>query len=336
MNRRILLFVVLLVLGGIARWLSSNSGPTTLDRPLSDFAVPDTSRVSRIFIADRKGATIDLKRTANGWTLNDTYKAKPADVNMLLRTFKRVEVKSPVPKSAEATALRVMGASAKKVEIYEGGDVPSKIWIVGHGTQDHFGTYMLLEKPGEGRSNTPFICGMGGFTGILGTRFHTKLDEWRSTELYRFRDFRDLAEVKLETPLAPANSYTVRQNADGLISLFDYQGRPYAFDTVLVTGAILPLQEINFEAVLRPGPFKRDSILNSTPNHILTLTHRDGKVEQAQFWYQPYKGEEPAFGQPRPLFDPIRMDALVEDTLLVVIQRPALERVLQPISGFSR
>ncbi|MBP9176237.1 MAG: hypothetical protein KBF67_01950, partial [Flavobacteriales bacterium] len=152
MNRRILLFVVLLVLGGIAWWLSSNSGPTTLDRPLSDFAVPDTSRVSRIFIADRKGATIDLKRTANGWTLNDTYKAKPADVNMLLRTFKRVEVKSPVPKSAEATALRVMGASAKKVEIYEGGDVPSKIWIVGHGTQDHFGTYMLLEKPGEGRS----------------------------------------------------------------------------------------------------------------------------------------------------------------------------------------
>ena len=161
----------------------------------------------------RGSAAIDLKRTANGWTLNDTYKAKPADVNMLLRTFKRVEVKSPVPKSAEATALRVMGASAKKVEIYEGGDVPSKIWIVGHGTQDHFGTYMLLEKPGEGRSNTPFICGMGGFTGILGTRFHTKLDEWRSTELYRFRDFRDLAEVKLETPLAPANSYTVRQNA---------------------------------------------------------------------------------------------------------------------------
>ena len=66
MNRRILLFVVLLVLGGIAWWLSSNSGPTTLDRPLSDFAVPDTSRVSRIFIADRKGLSRASSNRKNG------------------------------------------------------------------------------------------------------------------------------------------------------------------------------------------------------------------------------------------------------------------------------
>lgn len=334
MNRRTTLLIVLVVLGAVAWWLWRNSAPTTLDRPLSDFAIPDTSRVTRIFITDQKGATIDLRRAPGGWTLNEVFKAKPADVNLLLRTFKRVEVKSPVPKAAEANTLRVMGAAAKKVEIYEGGDVPSKIWIVGHGTQDHFGTYMLLEKPGEGRSNAPFIVGMGGFTGILGNRFHTKLDDWRSTELYRFRDFRDLAEVKLETPLAPANSYTVKQDPDGRISLLDYEGRPYPFDTVLVTGAILPLQEINFESILRPPPFRRDSLLRSTPNHILTLTHRDGTTESARFWYQPYRGEEPAFGMAKPLFDAIHMDALVEDTLLVVIQRPALDRVLQPISGF--
>ncbi len=61
-----------------------------------------------------------------------------------------------------------MGASAKKVEIYEGGDVPSKIWIVGHGTKDHFGTYMLLEKPGEGRSNSALHLRHGRLHGHLG------------------------------------------------------------------------------------------------------------------------------------------------------------------------
>ncbi len=334
MNRRLLLFLVLIVLGGVAWWLSRTSGPTTLDRPLSDFAVEDTSRVTRIFIADQKGASIDLRRTANGWSLNDVFMAKQADVNMLLRTFKRIEVKSPVPKAALATTLRVMGAAGKKVEIYEGGDRPSKIWIVGHGTQDHFGTFMLLEKPGEGRSNAPFIMGMGGFTGILSTRFHTKVDDWRSTSFLRFDDLRDLAAVKLETPLAPANSYTIRQDANGRFSLLDYMDRPYAFDTVLVNGAILPAQQINFESIQRLPATSRDSLLRSTPNHIVTFVDRNGTTTRTSLWYRPYTGEEPEFGMPKPLFDPIYMDALVQDTLVVVMQRPAFERILQPISAF--
>jgi len=336
MTRRLLLFFALLILTAVAWWLSFHSAPDTLDKALSDFAVADTGRVSRIYITDQSGKHIDLKRTSLGWTVNDRFMAKPSDVKLLLRTFKRAEVKSPVPKSAEAFTLRVMSSSGKKVEIYEGGDIPSKIWIVGHGTQDHFGTFMLLEKPGEGRSNSPFIIGMGGFTGILGTRFHTDLDVWRSTELYAFRDLRDIAAVQLETPLAAANSYTIEQDPDGRFSLLDYRGRPYAFDTVLVNGALLSFKQINFEEIQRVSATTRDSLLRSTPNHIITLTERNGKKTSTKLWYRPYAGEEPTFGMPRPLFDDLRMNALVQDSVLVVIQRPALERVMQPISGFRR
>src|SRR5690606_23074059 len=61
MNRRILLLLAVIILGGLAWWLNSNDAPTTLDRPLSDFAVDDTSRVTRIHISDTKGgATVDL------------------------------------------------------------------------------------------------------------------------------------------------------------------------------------------------------------------------------------------------------------------------------------
>ncbi|HRH70859.1 MAG TPA: hypothetical protein PLB89_15260 [Flavobacteriales bacterium] len=336
MNRRLLLLVVLVLLGGLAWWISSRSGPSTLDRPLSDFAVADTAGVTRIYIADKQGRHIDLKRTDRGWSLNDTFMAKPHDVTMLLRTFKRVEVKSPVPKAAEAHTLRVMGAASKKVEIYEGGDVPSKIWIVGHGTQDHFGTYMLLEKPGEGRSNAPFIMGMGGFIGTLFQRFHTKLDDWRDTEVYRFTDQRELATVELRTPLAPANSYRIDQDPDGRFSLLDHQGRPYAFDTVLVHGAVLSLKQVNFERIERLKRTTRDSLLGATPSHILQITDRTGKKNTTKIWYLPYTGPAPTFDRAQPLFDDIRMYALVQDTLVVVMQRPQLERVLQPISGFMR
>ncbi len=336
MNRRLLLLVVLVVLGGLAWWISSRSGSTTLDHPLSDFAVEDTAGVTRIYIADQQGRHIDLKRTNDGWSLNDTFMAKPHDVSMLLRTFKRAEVKSPVPKAAEAHTLRVMGASAKKVEIYEGGDVPSKIWIVGHGTQDHFGTYMLLEKPGEGRSNAPFIMGMGGFIGTLFQRFHTKLDDWRDTEVYAFTDPRELETVEVETPLAPANSYRIDQDADGRFSLLNHQGQPYAFDTVLVQGAVLTLRQVNFERIERLKRSSRDSLLSATPSHILRITDRTGRKNTTKLWYLPYTGPAPTFDRAQPLFDDIRMYALVQDTLVVVMQRPQLERVLQPISGFMR
>jgi hypothetical protein len=333
MNRRLLLLIVLVALGGVAWWFSRNSAPTTLDRPLSDFAIPDTGSVTRIFIADQHGRKIDLKRTPAGWTVNDIYKAKEHDVNLLLRTFKRVEVKSPVPKAAEAKMLRVMAANGKKVEIYQGGEKPTKIWIVGHGTKDHFGTYALLEKPDEGRSNAPFILGMGAFTGTLSSRFHTDLDIWRSSVYFTLDELRDLASVKLETPLAPANSYSILQSSSGLFSLLDHLGRPYHFDTVLVKGAVLSTKQLNYEEIQRDPTF-RDSLLKTTPNHILSFTKRNGEVVRSKFWYQPYRGEAPPFGVPRPLFDELRMDALIEDTLLVVVQRPSLERMLQPISNF--
>ena len=112
-------------------------------------------------------------------------------------------------------------------------------------------------------------------------------------------------------------------------------GRPFPFDTVLVKGAILPLKKINFEAIERSsGRTGRDSILSSAPNHIVRVTQRNGHVDSMKFWYMPYTGEEPPFGSPRPLYDDLRMHALVQDTLLVVMQRPAWARILQPISGF--
>lgn len=335
MNRRVLLLLVVIVLGAAAWWLMRNDAPTTLDRPLSDFAVPDTAGVTRIFIADTKGGTtVDLRRTKEGWRLNDVFMAKQHEVDLLLKTFKRIEVKSPVPKSLQPKTLRVMAATAKRVEIYEGGDKPSKIWIVGHGTQDHFGTFMLLEKPGIGRSNAPFIMGMGGFTGILTTRFHTDLDHFRSSDFFHVADMRDIASVKVEMPAAPANGYQIEQGEDGRFSLKDHLGRPVPFDTVLVHGAILPLKQTNFEKIERWEPAKRDSLLRTTPNLVMSITQRDGTTTSGRFWFRAYKGEEPPFGMPRPLYDPTYMDALIQDTLHVQMQRPAFERLFQPIRAF--
>lgn len=332
MNKRWILLLVLIVLVLLAWMLHRRSTSTTLSGPLSDFAIGDTSKVDRIFIADQAGASVDLRRTANGWTVNG-MNAKQHDIDMLLRTFNRIEVRSPVPKSMEPIVLRTMAASSKRVEIYEGDRKPSKIWIVGHGTKDHFGTYMILEKPEEGRSNVPFIMGLSGFTGILGPRFHTSVDDWRSSVIFQFTDLYDIQEIEVEHPQVPRGSYRIENLGQGKVRMTDLDGEPLPLDSTLARGTFLPFQQLNYEYIVRDmQQEKKDSLLNSSPNHIVRLTTRDGNKREVKFWYMPNQGEVSQW-DPQNLHDPMRMHALVQDSLLVVVQRHMFDRILQPSSA---
>lgn len=333
MNRRLILILVLIVLAAAAWWLNNDHGASTLAPPMSDFMIPDTSKVDRIFIAEHDGKSVDLRRQTDGtWTANSVYTAKQSHVNLLLKTFLRVEVRSPVPKSAEANVLRVMSSAAKKVEIYTGGKKPEKIWIVGHGTKDHFGTYMILEKPGVGRSSVPFATSMSGFTGTLSSRFHASMDDWRSTEVFRYNDLYQVASIEVQRPQNPNGDYTVEQLDNEQFRLLDNNGKETPFDTLLVRGSVMSLQQLNFEYVDRnPSPAERDSILALTPSHVLRVTQRDGTRKTVRFWQMPYQGEPDITETVTKEFDDVRLRALVDDSLLVVVQRLTWDRVLQPV-----
>lgn len=335
MNRRLLLFLVLAVLGAAAWWLSSRSTGSTLDPALSDFAIADTARVTRIHISDRKGMAIDLQRTGDGWRVNGRYRARQPEVSLLLNTFKRIEVKSPVPKSAEETALRAMAASSTKVEIYTGGKEPEKIWIVGHDTKDQKGTHMVLELPGVGRSSSPFIMGMHGFIGILNTRFPTDPDNWRSSSVFCYPDLHALASVEVEHVARPDASYRIENRAGGTPRLLALNGAALPMDTVLVQAALLPYREFNYDHIMREVPrAKRDSLLAAPPNFVITAAGRDGASRSMKLWYMGNRSEDPGFDTPRPLHDPLRMWAVVEDSLLVAVQRQYTDLMTQPASAF--
>ena len=331
MKNRIVLVVVLLTLGALAVWLYRNNRPTTLDKPLTDFVVADTAAVDRIFIADKEGRSIDLRRTPQGWTVNGRFMARQHEVGVLLKTFKRIEVRTPVPKSSEAMVLKVMGAAAKKVEIYQGGRKPVKTWIVGHATKDHFGTHMILETP-EGRSSVPFVLGLSGFTGILNTRFHTELDIWRDNHMYHLDDLYDLASIEVQQPQRTNAGYRIEQLENRKVRLLDAAGRVLPVDTTMAKAAFLPFKELNYEYIERSlSAASRDSLLRSTPNHIVRTTLRNGTSETAKIWFMPYTGGEPAFGEPKLLHDKLRVRVLIQDTLLVVAQRQFTDRLAQPV-----
>ncbi|HEY0978153.1 MAG TPA: hypothetical protein VGE21_11850, partial [Flavobacteriales bacterium] len=208
MKKILPLLLLFVLLSSAALWLWRNNSGSTLDRDLADFAVADTSTVSRIFIAQKDGRHVDLVRTPQGWTV-DGLPANNASVATLLKTFRRVEVRTPVPKSSTDIVLKGLAVGGRKVEIYTGGPKPEKIWYVGQGTQDHNGTFMLLEKPDEGRSASPFVVGIYGFTGALDTRFHADKDLWRSLHLFSHPDLTRVERVEVDHPSAPADDFSV-------------------------------------------------------------------------------------------------------------------------------
>lgn len=330
MNRRGLLILLVLVLGAVAFWLWKRDTGSTLAGPMADFAIQDTSKVSRIFIAETDGKTADLVRTPQGWTVNG-MPANPHPIDLLLKTFMRVEVRSTVAKAAEANVLRVMSSSAKKVEIYTGGSKPEKIWYVGHATQDHYGTFMLLEVPGKGKSSTPFVMGMSGFTGFLSTRFHARLDEWRGTVVFQYPDLSQVMEVHVQHGGSTGTSFRVRNNA-GALELVPDSAQAIVMDTTAAQDLMLQLKDLHFEYYERALPkTQRDSILASPPLHIVTVTEAGGAQRKVPMWRKPaYPGQKTMeFETMKEDLD--RVYALLDDTVLVAVQRHLSDRITPPL-----
>lgn len=329
--------LLFIALAALAWWLWRRDTGTTLTAAMSDFAIADTARVDRIFIADKQGRTADLRKGADGrWTVNGLA-ANQFPVHTLLKTFRNVEVRTPVPKSAEAATLKFMSTSAVKVEIYTGGSTPEKIWWVGHGTPDHLGVYTILEKPGTGRSESPFVLGMSGFTGLINTRFHANLDEWRSTDLSVYPDMEAIASMQVEHPLEDSLGYIINYGGGRAMTLQDAHGRSLPVDTVIVFDMLRHVIDAHFEYFERTyTKAVQDSIKAAVPRHILTLTSRDGKTRKLKFWKKdPYPGEKTMDFEAM-TEDVDRMLSVKDDTALVVVQRYWFDRMVPYLGQVAR
>ena len=329
MKRLVVLLLVLIGLGVLAWKLSQDNSRTTIDRELIDFIIPDTASVNRIFIAKTDGSTIDLNRKGDHWTVNNEYKAKKVNVDLLLKTFNRVEVRGPVPASARETVIKNMSAKGTKVEIYMGGDKPEKTWIVGTSTQDHLGTYMLLETDSEGRSTSPFVMGMSGFRGYLTPRFHTILEDWRDSEFIAIPELNDVRSYSVKNNTEPEESFTI-ELAGGRFTLRDHQDEivPQP-DTGAVAMTLVPLKKLHYEFYETYfNESQRDSVMQSTPVFEIEIELIDGTRHEHVFWKRkPPSATYDDEGSELPT-DPDRIFSKSKYGELIVLQRHLLDRAL--------
>ena len=313
-----ILLVVALI--AIAIFITNNNGFTTNKIEQTNFIIEDTSSITRIHLTDTRGGSIDLtKVTSNYWMLNDTYRARTDAVQLLLKTMRRIQVKQPVPSSSFEQVVSQIASNHVKAEIYSEDNNLDKTWYIGGPTQNHYGTYMLLETPGFGKSSVPHIMHFPGFYGFLTARFFMDENDWRWSGVFNYHPS-DITSIKLENLHHPSQSFEILYNGENNISLLNTSGvKVSTFDTLSVKNYMLNFKKKHFETFDKTlNDTEHDSLQKTEPAYRISVTNKENEINTITIWdKKALEGATNAVGETL-IIDPERKIALYNGDWLIV------------------
>ncbi len=301
----------------------------------SDFAIKDTASINKIFITDAKGQSVTLTKSENTWVVDGKYMARPDNIRLLMKTFSRIDVRSPVPKAAFNNVVKQIATSATKVEIYQGADKPSKIYYVGGATLDHQGTYMILETEGV-KSSVPFIMYIPGNYAYLTTRFFTNPQQWRDAVVFRYLP-EEIKSIEINYFETPDESFTINNNDNNYtISAIGSSEAISNIKSDMFKEYIEKYQKIYYEMIDEESPQEKiDSIVNSPPFMSIEVKDFIGGNNKIVIYHMPNYREvinaETAEIHP---YDVDRMYAYLNDELFIYIQFATFDHITLPKSYF--
>ena len=264
MPRKQLFYFAIIILMAALIWFLSNDKKSTISVE-NNFAINDTASVSKIFIADRNGTTITLKRNEKNWEVNNKYGVRKDAIKTILTTINQIRVQRPVSNSAFDNVIKNLATTGVKIEIYTNQDAPNKTYTIGSTTSNHLGTYMFLAG-----SKTPFIVHIPAFNGFLTPRYGIQgnkisVKDWRTTNIFSLKPEK-IARVKLNHIQYPEKSFTLITDS---MTLLNNLGIGVRFDQEKVLHLLNAFKLLNCESYKDD----KDKIEFATPLHELILNN---------------------------------------------------------------
>ncbi len=346
-NRKFIVAVI--VLGVIAIALILTNSKSTFKRELSDFAIDDTSNVTKIFMSDKNNNSLTLTRVQPGkWLVSNKYSGSKANIELLLGTMMGLQVKETIPKAALEYVIKDLATISVKVEIYQWKyrinlfdfirlfpyEKLTKVYYVGGPIQSNRGSYMIMEH-----SSVPFVVYLPGLRGFV-TPIYSPIEKyWRDYSIFK-KSIQQIESVRMDFPSDPGSSFMINNDAKmdmRFISLADNQQVPM-FDTLKVMNFLASFRNINFESLLNDmETHRKDSILATTPYCIISLTDTNHTIQSIRIYRKGASpGEMDDFGKPAP-YDLDRLYALVNDGKdFTFIQYFVFDKILRPKSFFLK
>lgn len=317
-----ILIAVTIILALVAIFLIVRQNDTTTQTKERKFAVQDTGSITRIFLAKKDSNQVLLSKNEQGqWIVNQKMKASQKAVQILLETLKKMDIKRPVSKAEHNSVIKRLSSIGVKVEIYQkkplfrllGKDFfvkerKVKTFYVGDATQNNLGTYMYREG-----AKIPFVIHIPGFRGYLTPRFKAKADNWRNHTMMAY-NLNEIQNVEVRHPEDPESSFRLTHPSKRQFSIIRLQNNQQVvpFDTLKVLDFLSSFHSVKFEDLINDYD-KKDSIINSTPFHIIRVTDRDGKTTQIKTYHRKArKGLTDVYGE-NLKYDPDRLYATFND-----------------------
>jgi hypothetical protein len=338
----ILALAIMAVLYAINLLTEQNNGSIE-----NNFNVIDTASVERIFLVDKQNNQIDLQRKSGQWVLNENERPIQENVQIILKTLLKIEIKRPLSKAAYNEELKLLAGKSVKVEVYQRVNrvdflglklfphlKKTRVFYVGGATQNYQGTYMKPEDDDQ-----IYITYIPGFKGYLTERFTARRADWLSHEIFSYA-IMDMAKVRVEFPRKSQESYEIINKGDRSFQLIKLQDKSEIpiYDTIHILEELAAFTKINYEVLLdKMTDQKIDSIKSSYPVRIVTVTDKIGKEHKLSMYYRPNTDKREDLNGKLFDHDMDRMYAFIDNQKYPVsVQFFVVDNISRPLSYFLK
>ncbi|MEJ6734831.1 MAG: DUF4340 domain-containing protein [Flavobacteriales bacterium] len=313
MKKSYLLLIALIIVTAI---LLLNDKKSNVKQELRDFAIEDTSSISKIFLADKFGNDITLTRTEKGWVVNDKYSPREDAIKTLLSTIKSIEVNYPVSNSMHNNVIKNLASKAVKIEIFlNDGKKPNKTYYIGSPGPNMIGSFMLLEN-----SSKAFVMYIPGFNGFLAPRYNIdgasiNLDLWRDRSFVKLNP-KKINSIEIINHDDSTKNYKITKEQESFI--LQQQESKQNISSEFSNKYFNLFRKVNCEGFMNNFS-KKDSIINSKPFHTIKINSQENEViEFNTFHKSPKRDEYLDMNGLKLSYDQDRFFAHVNDDLLLI------------------
>ena len=287
-NIKTLVLILLVIILGTIAYISTREPSTSVGGPLRNFALSDTSLVSKFIISDTEGNKIVISRenSEKVWMIDGTeFKAKPENAILVLDALKRTVIKQDLDEEKIETTLKFLAVRHKKFEVFLNNEKePSKTWYIGNGTPDHKGTFMLLQN-GKQKSSIPFITYKPGMRGMLDARFFTSFNDWRYSGIYNYKPGA-IRTIEFTNNDEPQESFSINVDKESQVEFLDENKKLIPlFDTAQISHYVTHFKKLHFSHTVSDfTPEQIDSVLAQKPNVTIEVTDKENSKKKVSIW----------------------------------------------------
>jgi hypothetical protein len=289
MNKNTKILAAIFFVLMLSYWLINKQPWRTTQRAITDFAIEDTSVVTKIFMANKKGEKVLLEKdAANNWLVNSKVPADAVKIKLLLATLHDIQIQKPIPPSMHNTAMGILASRGIKTEVYQGDKLLKTIYV-GSETPDQTGTFMLIEGDDQAYS-----IHIPGFVGYLTPRFFLTEIKWRNKLVFDIAP-ENIAEIQITYPQNEKESFTFLKEAFKSGSrILNHAGNLVKADTLQVKMLLYSFSQKYAEGYYDDSTFtksERDSVMGLPAFCTIRVKQTNG-FEQKIALYNKLVGEK--------------------------------------------